>query len=120
MRLNKYQKFAKAVVECGTIKAAAKECKISTVTGYRWAKKPEVVDYTRKVKKAKMDALSAYITETSHVAVSTIEGIMTDTKINAQTRLQASMFIIKTGYDRLDVDDLEKRIEALERTVSDQ
>ena len=118
MRLNKYQRFAKAIVETGTFTAAAKECKISASTAYRWNRKPEVVDYVRQLKKAKMSALSAYMTKASGKAIDTITGIMNDADVNAQTRLQAAMFLVKTGYERLDMDDLEKRIEALEAAAS--
>ena len=118
LKLNKYQRFAKAIVENGTISAAAKECNISPSTAYRWDKRQEVINYIRQLKKAKMDALSAYITKASGEAVNTITSIMNDAEINPQTRLQAAMFLIKTGYERLDIDDLEKRIEALEEEAS--
>lgn len=119
MKLNKYQRFAKAIVETGTFAAAAKECKISVSTAYRWNRKPEVVDYVRQLKKAKMNALSAYMTKASGKAVDTITEIMNDAEVNAQTRLQAAMFLVKTGYERLDMDDLEKRIEALEAVTNE-
>ena len=119
MKLNKYQCFAKAIVETGTIAAAAKECKISVSTAYRWDKKSEVVNYIRQLKKAKMSALSAYMTKASGKAVDTITEIMNDAEVNAQTRLQAAMFLVKTGYERLDMDDLEKRIESLEAAANE-
>lgn len=119
MALNKYQRFAKAIVETGTITGAAEECKISPSTAYRWEKRPEVIDCTRQLKKAKMNALSAYMTKASGKAVDTITGIMNNDDANPQTRLQAAMFLIKIGYERLDMDDLEKRIEALEESAKD-
>lgn len=119
MKVNRQQQFAKSIVENGSISAAGKECNISPTTAYRWAKKPEVVDNVRQLKRAKMNALSAYMTKASGKAVSTITDIMNDDDVNPQTRLQAAMFLIKTGYERLDIDDLEKRIEALENAANE-
>lgn len=59
------------------------------------------------------------MTKASGKAVDTITEIMNDAEVNAQTRLQAAMFLVKTGYERLDMDDLEKRIEALEAVANE-
>lgn len=119
MSASKRQRFAKAIVENGSVGAAAKECNISTSTAYRWAKEQEVIDSVRQLKRAKMSALSAYMTKASGKAVDTVTTIMNDEEVNPQTRLQAAMFLIKIGYERLDMDDLEKRIEALEEEAQD-
>lgn len=117
MKFNKYERFAKAIVETGTIVAAGKQCKISSATAYRWSKQPEVVEAMRAIKKAKMAALSAYITKASSIAMDTIMSVIQDEKINAQTRLQAAMFVVKTGYERQDLDEIEKRVDSLEELV---
>ncbi|MFR0511330.1 hypothetical protein ACLUX4_09060 [Limosilactobacillus reuteri subsp. suis] len=59
------------------------------------------------------------MTKASGKAVDTVTTIMNDEEVNPQTRLQAAMFLIKIGYERLDMDDLEKRIEALEEEAQD-
>lgn len=117
MKMTKYEHFAKAMVETGTIAAAGKECKISSATAYRWSKRPEVVEAMRAIKKAKMAALSAYITKASSIAMDTIMDIIKDHSVNSQTRLQASMFVVKTGYERLDLDEIAKRVDSLEELV---
>lgn len=114
MRMNKYQRFANALVEYGTVAEAGRQCKISSATAYRWSKRSEVVEAVRAIKKAKMNAVSAFITRESTTALSTIMDIVKNEKVNPQTRLQGAMFIIKTGYDRTDLDGLERRIEQLE------
>ena len=78
-----------------------------------------MIDSVRQLKRAKMSALSAYMTKASCKAVDTVTTIMNDEEVNPQTRLQAAMFLIKIGYERLDMDDLEKRIEALEEEAQD-
>lgn len=119
MSASKRQRFAKAIVENGSVGAAAEACNISTSTAYRWSREQEVIDSVRQLKRAKMSALSAYMTKASGKAVDTVTTIMNDDEVNPQTRLQAAMFLIKIGYERLDMDDLEKRIEALEEEAQD-
>lgn len=120
MRLTKKQKFAAAIVENGTIKDASKACGISESTGYRWSKDDEIKAAVRDIKKSKMRAISAYMTKAGEIATQVIMKLVQDEDIAPQTRLQACMFIIKTGFDRLDIDDLQKRLEAVEQYIEDQ
>ena len=119
MSASKRQRFAKAIVENGSVGAAAEVCNISTSTAYRWAKEQEVIGSGRQLEGARVSGLSAYMTKASGKAVDTVTTIMNDEEVNPQTRVQGAMFLIKIGYERMDMDDLEKRIEALEEEAQD-
>ena len=116
--LTKRQKFARALIETGSVKEAGNRVGISSSTAYRWSKEDEVVESTRQLKRAKMRALSAGMTKDAGLAVNTIKAIMQDKDVNAQTRLQAAMFIVKIGYERTDFDDIEKRVQQLENEIN--
>lgn len=117
--LTKRQKFARALIETGSVQEAGRRVGISSSTAYRWSKDDEVVDDTRQLKRAKMRALSAGMTKDAGLAVNTIKAIMQDQDVNPQTRLQAAMFVVKIGYERTDFDDIEKRVQQLEDRLHD-
>lgn len=108
-------KFCREFIKNGTVKAAAKACSVSEMTGYRWLKRDEVKAEVRKQREQRMFALNARLGSVDEASIQTITEIMHDAETNPQTRLQAAMFLLKFSSDRYDADDLQKRIENLEK-----
>ena len=111
-------KILNALLCCGTIKAAAEQCQVTTKTIYNYLDRPE---FKRKYDKAKADIISQttrVLQKSSAKAVSMIIEIAEDITNNEQTRLNACRTILEYSLKYTDQYDILSRIEALEAATN--
>ena len=101
-----------------TIKAAADKIGITPRTLYKWLKMPE---FRSAYMQAKREAVSVAITRLQQAATEAVEAlraIMNDTSKPASARVSAARSILELAIKAIEIEDLEVRIEELERVMT--
>lgn len=104
-----------ALVSCGSVKAAARECNISPLTVYRRMKDN---DFRKKLDAVRDDALheaSARLSGSLSDAVKVLTDIMHDEQIAPQTRANAAQMVLSYGLRYAETAEILRRLEQVEQ-----
>lgn len=104
-----------ALVNCGSVKAAAAECGVSALTIYRRMKDN---DFRQKLDAVRDDALhecSARLSGSLTDAVKVLTDIMNDEQTAPQTRANAAQMVLSYGLRFAETAEILRRLEQLER-----
>lgn len=112
-------KFLKALLEAGSIDEACKKANINRTTGYKYLKDQLFMDEYRKIRREAMQQVTARLQKVSEQAVSVLQAIMLDEGNSANARVQAAKNVLDVAYRSLELDDVQERIERIEKVLSD-
>lgn len=104
-----------ALVSCGSVKAAAKECGVSELTIYRRLKDD---DFCQKLDAVRDDALheaAARLSGNLSDAVKVLTNIMTDEQTAPQTRANCAQILLSYGLRFAETSDILRRLKQLEQ-----
>lgn len=113
-------RFLKALLETATIEAACKMAGINKTTGYKYLKDATFLAEYRKIRRESMQQVTARLQRTSEEAVSVLHEIMLDSDNSPNARVQAAKNTLDIAYKSLELDDVQARIEQLERNLDER
>jgi len=106
-----------ALLESRDLKEAAEKVGVSEVTLWRWLRREDFRNAFRELKKEAVSLAISRIQQVCGEAVETLREVMTLGKGEAP-RVQAAKAILELALKALEIEELEERIEALEKRVS--
>jgi len=113
----KHEQAITALLTQPTIGKAAGEVGINEVTLWRWMKIPDFIEAYREVKSQAVSQAIAKLQQASGEAVETLRTIMTDIESPTPSRVTAAKSIIEMALKAVEIEDIIKRVEALEETI---
>lgn len=111
----KQSNFIIILTSAPSVNAAIRESGVSSRTAWRWLKDPYFNEQLRKARREVLFHASGKLTAATERAVETLTNIMEDDSQPAASRVQAARIIIDTAYNSIQADDIQERIEQLER-----
>lgn len=106
-----------ALVTEPTIADAAKKAGISHATLHRWLQIKDFKDAYREAKREAVSAAIARLQRTATEAVDALRDVMNDTESPASARVSAARSILEIAIKAVELEDFERRLEALERMI---
>ncbi len=100
-----------------SVEEAARVAGIGTQTLHRWLKLPEFQAAYREARRAAVSQSNARLQQASSAAVSTLVKIMVDPSSPASSRVRAADRILDRAQQAIEIEDIEVRLAALERTA---
>lgn len=116
----KQERAISALLQAQTMREAAKEAGISESTLLRWLHDETFLEAYRKAKRQLVQFAVCQLQRSSGKAVKILLEVAEDKDNPASARVSAAKTILETSLKALEVEDLEKRIAALEKIVTDQ
>ncbi|WP_427365896.1 hypothetical protein [Candidatus Caldatribacterium saccharofermentans] len=107
-----------ALLESRDLKEAAEKVGVSEVTLWRWLRREDFRNAFRELKKEAVSLAISRIQQVCGEAVETLREVMTLGKGEAP-RVQAAKAILELALKALEIEELEERIEALEKRVNE-
>lgn len=98
-----------------TLKQAAKTAGIGEATLWRWLQDPEFAEQYRSARKQTVSQAVSRLQQACGEAVDTLRSIMTDDAAPAPSRVTAAKAVLETSLKAVEMEELEKRIEKLEK-----
>ncbi len=99
------------------VEEAARAAGIGTQTLHRWLKLPEFQAAYLEARRAAVSQANARLQQGSSAAVSTLLKIMVDPSAPAAARVRAADRILERAKQAIEIEDIEVRLTALERTA---
>ena len=106
-----------ALITEPTIQAAAQKVGITTPTLHKWLKVKEFKDAYREARREAVTAAISRLQRTATEAVDALRAVMNDTESPASARVSAARAILEIAVKAVELEDLEARIEELERLL---
>jgi len=106
-----------ALVTEPTIADAAKKAGISHATLHRWLQIKDFKDAYREAKREAVSAAISRLQQTATEAVDALRDVMNDTESPASARVSAARSILEIAIKAVELEDFERRLEALERMI---
>ena len=106
-----------ALVTEPTIADAAKKAGISHATLHRWLQIKDFKDAYREAKREAVSAAIARLQRTATEAVDALRDVMNDAESPASARVSAARSILEIAIKAVELEDFERRLEALERMI---
>lgn len=98
-----------------TLKAAAAKAGIGEATLWRWQQEPDFAEQYRTAKRQAVSQAVSRLQQACGEAVDTLRTIMTDDEAPPSSRVTAAKTILETAFKAFEMEELEKRIEDLEK-----
>jgi hypothetical protein len=99
------------------VEEAARIVNIPARTLYRWLKEPEFDAAYREARHAAFSQSVARLQQMSAAAVSTLGKIMVDAAAPTASRVRAAQSVLHHSAKGIEIEDLERRLAALERSA---
>lgn len=115
----KQNKALRAIITTPTIKEAADVSGISERTIYRYINDPQFMTAYRSLKSEIMRGVTNKIQLSSTTAIDTLVDVMENSKSDI-ARVQAASKILDLTYQTYETEDLEARLDAIEKLASEQ
>jgi len=109
-----------ALITEPTMKAAADKIGITPRTLYKWLKMPEFRSAYMAAKREAVTVAVARLQQAAAEAVEALRSIMNDPKKPASARVSAARAILEMAIKAIEIEDLEVRIEELERLITNK
>jgi hypothetical protein len=97
---------------------AARTAGVGVSTLRRWLRLPEFEDAYRKARRDAFSQSTARLQQASSAAVSTLLKVMVDTTSPASSRVRAADSVLDHAVKAIELEDIEARIEVLERAAA--
>jgi hypothetical protein len=118
-RSRKQEQFIAALLSYPTVEAAAKEVGIGDVTAWRWRKDPAFDDQYREATRDAMHQAAARLQGAAREAVDTLRKIQSEGESEA-ARVSAARTILDMALKAADLEDVQRRLDALEQVVKER
>jgi DNA-binding MurR/RpiR family transcriptional regulator len=99
-----------------SIDAAAKHAGISGPTLWRWLQEPGFQAEYRKARRHALGQATAQLQQASSAAVGALKEIIEDKEAPSSARVTAARTVLEVAVKAIEVEDLEVRVQALERS----
>lgn len=120
-KLSKKKELAiAAILECKTLKEAAKKVGVSDPTLWRWMQIPKFQAALKEAKKQCVEGAVSKLSQICDEAVKNLRDIMNNPEVPASARVSAAKCVLDSGLKGVELDDLEARLAALERELTDE
>lgn len=120
-KLSKKKELAiAAILTCPTLKEAAKQIGITDVTLWRWMQLPAFQETLKQAKRQAVSQATSALSQICHEAVHNLRSIMNNEEAAPSARVSAAKTILDSGLRGVELDDLETRLAALERELTDE
>ncbi len=106
-----------ALLQHGTIREAAHACGVGEATVFRWLKDTMFANAYREARRQAVSQAIASLQQKAVEAVATLQQIVRDESVVPSARLAAARTILDLALKGVELDDLEVRLEELERRV---
>lgn len=111
------EKFLLALLSNSTITEASKQVGISAQTGHQYLNEDDFKKKYAEVRRNTFNLATNKLQQSAVKAVEVLNELMTDKETPASTRVQASRAIIDNAYKAYELDDLQERLEEIEKTL---
>lgn len=117
--LNQRQdKFLRALFETDTIEKACEVAGINKNTGFKYLKDETFLKEYRAIRQEIMRQVTSRLQRVSDDAVKVLEDVMHDKENStSSSRVQSAKTILDVAFRSIEMDDMQERIEAIERAV---
>jgi hypothetical protein len=115
----KAEQFIAALLTHPTIEAATKAVGISEATAWRWMKNPEFAAHYREARREAMRHTTARLQEAAREAVECLREVQR-TGESESARVSAARTILEQALKAVDLEDVQQRLDELERAVKPQ
>src|SRR5438270_11411757 len=115
----KQEQAITALLTQRNVDEAAKATGIAAKTLWRWLQLPEFHQAYQKARGQAFAQSIARLQQASSAAATTLLKIMVDPNAPASTRVRAAESVINQGSRAMEIEDLEVRIAALERSAAE-
>lgn len=112
-------RFLKALLEAPSVDLACKQAGINRTTGYKYLKDDVFLTEYRKLRREAMQQVTARLQKTSEQAVTVLQEIMVDSDNSPNARVQAAKNVLDVAYRSLELDDVQARIEEIEKVINE-
>ena len=106
-----------ALLSQRNVEEAAKSIPISPRSLYRWMQEPDFSAGYRAARRSAFSQCVARLQQMCTAAVSTLGKVMIDGNAPAASRVRAAESVLSLAAKAIEMDDMEARIAALERTA---
>jgi hypothetical protein len=113
----KKEEAIRALLTQRNVEEAARTAGIGTRTLIRWLKIPEFDAAYLEARRAAVSQSNARLQQGSSAAVSTLLKVMVDASTPASARVRAADRILEHAKQAIEIDDIQFRLTALERTA---
>ncbi len=119
MSITKKDRAVNALITQPTIKDAAREACVSERTLRRWIDEdPLFIERVRAAQEEILEGTTRVVADAAKRAVSTLEEIMADVANPAGARVSAARSILETSMRIFELQGIQRRLEAIERTLN--
>jgi Helix-turn-helix of insertion element transposase len=115
----KKEKAIIALLNNPTVKSAAAEARIADVTLFRWLRDEQFKAAYREARRRIMETALNHLQSACAEAVEVVRFTLQNATTPPGQRLQAAKMILETAMRFAETEDLEARIEALERILNE-
>lgn len=112
------EKFLRAMLETTSIEQACEVAGINKNTAYKYLKDELFLKEYRALRRELMQQVTTALQKSSSDAVETLKEIMSDKDASTGARRQAAKDILDMAYKAIDIDDVQERLEIIERNMS--
>lgn len=116
----KKERAIKALLEHDTHADAAKAVGIGEVTLWRWLREPDFKEAFREAKRRILDEALTTLQKATGKAIGALVSILEDQGKPASARVSAAKTILETAVKAVQFEELEARVEELERAISER
>jgi hypothetical protein len=114
----KQERTIKALLENDTLADAAQAVGIGETTLWRWLQEPEFKSAFREAKRRVLDEALTTLQKATGKAIGALVSILEDQGKPASARVTAAKTILETAVKSIQVEELEARVDQLERAIS--
>ena len=104
-----------ALLEHPTLDKAATAIGVSSVTVWRWMRRPEFQEAYRKARREAFSQSVARLQHAASAAVGTLLRVMTDREAPAASRVRAADVVLETALRGMEMEELGARLDRLEQ-----
>jgi ATPase subunit of ABC transporter with duplicated ATPase domains len=116
----KQQASIAALLSYRTIEEAAQASKVGKTTLFRWFQDEAFQDSYRKARSEVVRHAIVQAQSSCSEAVNVLREIMNSTESPASTRVSAAKAVIETSIKAVEIEDIEKRLDDLERNMKNE
>ena len=113
------ERFLKAMLETTSIEQACAVASITKNTAYKYLKDETFMKEYRALRRELMQQVTATLQKSSSDAVKTLNEVMLDVDSTPNSRVQAAKNILEMAYRSLELDDIQERLEVIEKSLGE-
>jgi hypothetical protein len=118
-RHRKTELFISALLSSRSVEEAAAKTGIALITARRWMQDPEFVEQFRKARQEIMGQATTQIQQATSEAIVALRQVIS-TGDSEAAKVSSARTILEIAFKAAEIDQLEQRIETLERVAREQ